>query len=101
MDTASWSDNHYVGSAMSGAAPGGYVFCVSCWDAVESWFLNTNIDKAMFWLCSATSSITDQTHVAAGGDVHAETSVNGNPCNPIGKVCQYVMNVSTSIGPGV
>ena len=48
---------HTVGSAYGTTSDeeNAAVFCTSCWDAMENWFLNKNIDEAIMMLISACS----------------------------------------------
>lgn len=57
-DVSSWPNNHYVaGSATWGSdgvdAACDYVWCFSCWSGFEDLMMNTNLDKAAGWMCSA------------------------------------------------
>lgn len=51
------SNLHTVGSSFGTASDeeNAAVFCTSCWDAMEVWFLNKNIDEALMMLISACS----------------------------------------------
>lgn len=70
-DISGWDDSqHYVGGSAGMGAGGSfdydYVFCASCWTAMEDWFLNTNIDKAIAHLCSGCSAAAAGTHHHGG-----------------------------------
>jgi len=86
-DIASWTDSqHYAGGSAGLGAAGSYdyayVFCASCWDAMEVWFLNTNIDKAISVLCSACSAAAAGTHPHGG---------------PVAEIAQYYASISGGV----
>ena len=78
-DIAAWTDSqHYIGSG-EGAA--GFIFCASCWDGVEDWWMNTAIDEAVWQIASACSGVT----------------ADGGNAAPIGEVITYHTGVTTYI----
>lgn len=99
-DVSTWSNNHTAGgsSGLGGAGHNDYdyTFCTSCWDAVENWFLNTNINEAIVVLCSACSGAGTNTHAPWCG----MATSHAIPVSPVAEVVSYYANVSAGVAAG-
>lgn len=81
------SNTHYVGSATTSTeTQEAAVFCTSCWDAMEDWFFNKNIDEAVMNLISACS-----------GTGYGTTSAATHRISPVTELAMFYSGASAGI----